>query len=86
MRSNSVKKITPVKDLSCGKYKLGVLIRDSVSGIGTVTYIEKGSRRFGSLGHAVSDERGEKLALQKVRSTRAVSSTSFAESGAEREN
>ena len=58
-------KITPVKDLSCGKYKLGVLIRDSVSGIGTVTYIEKGSRRFGSLGHAVSDERGEKLALQK---------------------
>ena len=59
------RKITPVKDLSCGKYKLGVLIRDSVSGLGTVTYIEKDSLRFGSLGHAVSDERGEKLSLQK---------------------
>ena len=58
------KKITPAKDLSCGKYKLGVLIRDSVSGIGTVTYIEKGTRRFGSLGHAVSDEKGQKLTLQ----------------------
>lgn len=57
-------KITPAKDLSCGKYKLGVLIRDSVSGIGTVTYIEKGTRRFGSLGHAVSDEKGQRLNLQ----------------------
>ena len=57
------KKIQPVKDIVCGKYKLGVLIRDSVSGIGTVTYIEKDTLRFGSLGHAVADESGEPMFL-----------------------
>ncbi len=46
----------PVKERLTEKYKIGVLIRDSVSGIGTVTYIDKESGRFGSLGHAVSSE------------------------------
>ena len=55
--------ISPVKDLASGKYKIGVLIRDSVSGIGTVTYIEKNSLRFGSLGHPVSDESGKLMPL-----------------------
>ncbi len=48
--------ITPVREKLSGKYKVGVLIRDSVSGIGTVTYVDKESRRFGSLGHAVAGE------------------------------
>ncbi|MCI8499860.1 MAG: PDZ domain-containing protein [Clostridia bacterium] len=48
--------ITPVKDKKSSRYKIGVLIRDTVSGIGTVTYIEKNSLRFASLGHAVCDE------------------------------
>lgn len=51
--------ITPVKDRLTDRYKLGILIRDGVSGIGTVTYIEKESGRFGALGHAVAgEERG----------------------------
>lgn len=41
------KEIKPAKDITSGKRKLGVLVRDSVSGIGTVTYIEK--TRFGSV-------------------------------------
>ncbi len=49
-------KLTPIKDKSTGKFRIGVLVRDSVSGIGTVTYIEKESGRFGSLGHAVEGE------------------------------
>ncbi len=48
--------IQPVKEKLTDKYKVGVLIRDSVSGIGTVTYIDKESGRFGSLGHAVTNE------------------------------
>ncbi len=48
--------VTPVKDVKSGKYKLGVLIRDTLSGIGTVTYIRKGDLRFGALGHAVCDD------------------------------
>jgi len=55
-------KISPAKDIS-GNYKLGVLIRDGVSGVGTVTYIEKDTLRFGALGHAVTDENGKKLSL-----------------------
>lgn len=46
--------IRPVKDKANGRYKIGVLIRDGVSGIGTVTYIEKESGRFGALGHPVA--------------------------------
>lgn len=55
-------KITPVKDEN-GYYKIGVLIRDGVSGVGTVTYIEKDTLRFGALGHSVTDESGKKLSL-----------------------
>lgn len=47
------KEISPAKDMASGKYKLGILIRDSVAGIGTVTYIRQDGR-FGSLGHPVS--------------------------------
>lgn len=53
--------ICPVKERASGTYKIGVLIRDTVSGIGTVTCIEKESGRFGALGHAVLGEDGELL-------------------------
>ena len=56
--------IFPAKDMASGKYKLGVLIRDSVSGIGTVTFIRK-DRRFGSLGHAVASAGGELLKVEQ---------------------
>lgn len=46
-----LKKITPAKDLS-GKYKLGLLLRDKLTGIGTVTFI-KDNLEFMALGHAV---------------------------------
>ena len=48
--------VQPVKEKKSGKYKIGVLIRDALSGIGTVTYIDKKNGRFGALGHAVCDE------------------------------
>lgn len=51
--------ISPATDIASGRRKLGVLIRDSISGIGTVTYIQKETLRFGSLGHAVANENGE---------------------------
>ncbi len=55
--------ITPVKDKKSGKYKIGVLIRDTLTGIGTVTYIKKDSLQFGSLGHAVCDENDQFLEI-----------------------
>lgn len=55
--------IQPIKEKATGKYKIGVLIRDSLSGIGTVTYIDKTSGRFGSLGHSVVGENQTQLQL-----------------------
>ena len=49
--------INPVKELSTGGKRLGVLVKDSINGIGTVTYIDKGAKKFASLGHPVTDTR-----------------------------
>lgn len=62
-KESSKKQITPALDAVTGQFKLGVLIRDSIAGIGTVTYIEKDSHRFGSLGHAVTGNEGELMPI-----------------------
>lgn len=36
-------------------YKLGAWIRDSMAGIGTVTYYDPASQTFGALGHGIND-------------------------------
>ena len=38
-----------------GCLELGVLIRDRIAGVGTVTYFDPGTGTFGALGHSVSD-------------------------------
>ena len=53
--------LAPVLEKGGDRYKIGILIRDTLSGIGTVTYIQKDTLRFGSLGHAVCGE--DKTAL-----------------------
>ncbi len=53
--------LSPVKDAQTGNYKIGVLIRDSVSGIGTITYLDRDGGRFGALGHGVCDEHNNML-------------------------
>lgn len=55
--------IKAVKDKVSDRYKIGILARDSVSGIGTVTYIDKENRRFGSLGHSVVGEDKHELQI-----------------------
>ena len=39
--------------------RLGVYIREGVTGIGTITYYDPDSGTFGALGHGVSDARGK---------------------------
>ncbi|MBE5882807.1 MAG: SpoIVB peptidase [Lachnospiraceae bacterium] len=46
-------KVTPMQDQS-GAYKLGVWIRDSAQGVGTMTYIDS-EGGFGALGHGIND-------------------------------
>ncbi len=55
--------VTPAKDRSTGHYKIGILARDSISGIGTVTYIDKANERFGALGHSVAGENKRELSV-----------------------
>ena len=46
---------------SDGAYKLGAWIRDSMAGIGTVTFYCPGSGAFGALGHGINDVDTAKL-------------------------
>lgn len=59
---NGEEKITtvyPSRDFQ-GDYKLGVFIRDNLTGIGTITYVKKDGR-FGALGHPVLSQDGHAL-------------------------
>ena len=55
--------VCPVREKLTGKYKIGVLIRDTLSGIGTVTYLDREKGRFGALGHGVCDENNNLLGV-----------------------
>lgn len=52
-----------VQEKQSKRYKIGVLVRETISGIGTVTYIEKNTGRFGALGHSVVGENKETLQM-----------------------
>lgn len=54
--------VKPIKDKLSGQYKIGVLVRDSLSGIGTITYVDKDGR-FGALGHSVVGENKQELKI-----------------------
>jgi len=57
IRDNAEKviKIKPAKDAVDSSYKLGLYIRDSASGIGTLTFYDPESTKYGALGHIISD-------------------------------
>ncbi len=46
--------MTPVKT-NKSEYKLGLWVRDSAAGVGTVTFYEPTSKTFGALGHGITD-------------------------------
>ncbi|MCM3765209.1 SpoIVB peptidase [Neobacillus niacini] len=48
-------KLTPLKDKGENTYKLGLYIRDSAAGIGTMTFIHPQTKKYGALGHVISD-------------------------------
>ena len=52
--------ITPVKT-GDNEYKLGLWVRDSTAGVGTVTYYEPSTKTFGALGHGITDIDTEEL-------------------------
>lgn len=47
--------VTPVKSKQDNSYRLGIWVRDKTAGIGTLTFYEPNSKKFGALGHAITD-------------------------------
>lgn len=53
--SRHVAVISPIKSDEDGGYRLGAWVRDSMAGIGTLTYYDPASSTFGALGHGIND-------------------------------
>ncbi|MBS4209653.1 SpoIVB peptidase [Bacillus sp. FJAT-50079] len=47
--------LKPIFDDKAKVYKIGIYIRDSAAGIGTMTFFEPNSKKYGALGHVISD-------------------------------
>ncbi|MDP4108538.1 MAG: SpoIVB peptidase [Bacillota bacterium] len=47
--------VTPSKTTGDGKYRIGAYVRDSMAGIGTITFIDPVTGMFGALGHGICD-------------------------------
>ena len=46
--------ITPIMDIN-KEYKIGLWVRDSAAGVGTVTFYSEDTKTFAGLGHAITD-------------------------------
>ena len=54
----------PIQSFSDGMYKVGIWVRDSSAGIGTLTFFDPQTNRFAGLGHGICDiDTGELLPL-----------------------
>lgn len=50
-----VTQVKPIKDEISGEYKLGLWVKDSSAGVGTITFYDKKNFKFAALGHAVTE-------------------------------
>lgn len=48
-------KLTPVKSIEDQQYRLGLWVRDKTAGVGTMSFYEPQTKKFGALGHAITD-------------------------------
>lgn len=62
-RNNEIKEasLVPVYSPLDDNYKVGLWIRDSIQGIGTITYVTPETKNFGALGHGITDSETKKL-------------------------
>lgn len=48
-------KVEPVYDTKANLYRLGMYIRDSAAGVGTLTFYDPNTQNYGALGHVIAD-------------------------------
>nr|WP_283092126.1 SpoIVB peptidase [Brevibacillus sp. NL20B1] len=54
----------PAKDKKDNEYRMGLYIRDSAAGVGTLTFIDPNTKAYGALGHVISDvDTGQAIAV-----------------------
>lgn len=59
-------KINPVYCQETGRYRVGLYIRDSASGLGTLSFYHQESKIFGALGHLITDvDTAKKIDLEQ---------------------
>lgn len=49
------KQVVPVKDRDSGRYRLGLYVRDGAVGVGTLTFYDPVTKKYGALGHVITD-------------------------------
>ena len=49
------------KDDESGRLKLGIMVKDDVAGIGTLTFVNAKTHEYGALGHPIVDSNGENI-------------------------
>lgn len=61
-RQKMTLKVTPVFDIEMQRSRLGLLLRDTAAGVGTMTFYHQETGYFGALGHMITDDNGGKPA------------------------
>ncbi|MCL1632579.1 SpoIVB peptidase [Sporolactobacillus sp. CPB3-1] len=68
-----VKQLKPILNKRNGHYQLGLFIRDSASGIGTMTFYDPNTGIYGALGHVISDrDTGQPLMVKDGHIVRSI--------------
>jgi stage IV sporulation protein B len=49
------REIQPIKDKETGRWRVGLYIRDGAAGVGTLTFYDPVSGKYGALGHVIAD-------------------------------
>lgn len=57
--------ITPIQSMEDQQYRLGLWVRDKTAGVGTMSFYHPKTKKFGALGHAITDiDTGKVLSIR----------------------
>ncbi len=65
LRKGKAKKLTFFPEVTQEGAKLGVYLKEGITGVGTVTWYDPQTETFGALGHGVSDESGALIPMEQ---------------------
>ena len=58
--------VTPKRDQSGGGFRLGIWVRDTTAGVGTLSFYDPATGAYGALGHAITDaDTGQPLSVRQ---------------------